>query len=282
MKPTCLPFLLFCATPWIAAVAGAAPLEGRLERIAESGQFVIGHREAMAPISYVRDGEPAPVGFGIDVSRRVFEAIRLELPGRDVQLRYSPVTSASAQAMIRTHSIDIECGAAGGMPDRDDGRTLSAPIFSGSDRIVSRLGGTIGLEDLRGSRVAYVPDTPAELLILANRDRLRLVPVLVRNDRRALQALESGRADAWVGLGDAQQAQLVASRSHGTWIMSDVHLQPHAVACLLPSNDPAFKRLVDRVIARMARDGELAQLERKWFVQPASRLAVAGDGQGVH
>ena len=61
--------------------------------------------------------------------------------------------------------------------------------------------------------------------------------------------------------------------------MSGTDLQPHIVVCLLPANDPAFKRLVDRVITRLSRDGELAQLERKWFAVPADHVAAAGIDQ---
>ncbi len=271
--------LLLGAGLLLSAAAAADPLEGRLKRIAETGQFVVGHREASAPFSYVRDSEPAPVGFGVDVSHRVFQAIRLELAGRDVRMRYSPVTPASARAMVRTNSIDIECGAAANLPNRDDGWAVSEAIFAGGDRIVSHAGGATRLDDLRGMRVAYVSDTPAEALILANRERLHLTPVLVRNDWRAMQALESGRADAWVGLGAAQRAQLSIMADSAAWVVSGSDLQPHLVACLLPANDPAFKRLVDRVIARLSRDGELAELERKWFAVPAAHVAAAGIDQ---
>ena len=271
--------LLLGAGLLLSAAAAADPLEGRLKRIAETGQFVVGHREASAPFSYVRDSAPAPVGFGVEVSHRVFQAIRLELAGRDVRMRYSPVTPASARAMVRTNSIDIECGAAANLPNRDDGWAVSEAIFAGGDRIVSHAGGATRLDDLRGMRVAYVSDTPAEALILANRERLHLTPVLVRNDWRAMQALESGRADAWVGLGAAQRAQLSVGADPAAWVVSGTDLQPHLVACLLPANDPAFKRLVDRVIARLSRDGELAELERKWFAVPAAHVAAAGIDQ---
>lgn len=235
MNSRYFPLLLGAGLLLATAAAAAEPLEGRLKRIAETRQFVVGHREASAP-----------------------------------------VTPASAHAMVRTNSIDIECGAAANLPNLEDGWAVSAAIFAGGDRIVSPAGGATRLDHLRGMRVAYVPDIPAEALILANRERLNLTPVLVRNDWRAVQALESGRADAGVGLGAAQRAQLSVAAGATAWVVSDTDLQPHVIACLLPANDPAFKRLVDRVITHLSRDGELAQLERKWFAVPADHVAAAG------
>ena len=220
MNSRYFPLLLGAGLLLTAAAAVADPLEGRLKRIAETGQFVVGHREASAPFSYVSDIDPAPVGFGFDISQRIFQAIRLELAGHDVRMRYRPVTPASAHAMVRTNSIDIECGAA------------------------------------------------------AN-----LTPVLVRNDWRAVQALESGRADAWVGLGAAQRAQLSVAAGSTAWVVSDTDLRPHIIDGPLPANDPTFKRLVDRVITRLSRDGELAQLERKWFAVTAAHVAAVGIDQ---
>jgi glutamate/aspartate transport system substrate-binding protein len=45
-------------------------------------------------------------------------------------------------------------------------------------------------------------------------------------------------------------------------------LQVEPYACMLPKDDPAFKKLVDDTFAGMMKSGEFEKLYNKWFMQP--------------
>ena len=45
-------------------------------------------------------------------------------------------------------------------------------------------------------------------------------------------------------------------------------LSVEPIACMLRKDDPAFKKAVDESIARQIKDGSLAKLYDKWFMQP--------------
>ena len=45
-------------------------------------------------------------------------------------------------------------------------------------------------------------------------------------------------------------------------------LQVEPYACMLPKDDPAFKKVVDDTFAAMMKSGEFEKLYDKWFMQP--------------
>jgi glutamate/aspartate transport system substrate-binding protein len=45
-------------------------------------------------------------------------------------------------------------------------------------------------------------------------------------------------------------------------------LQVEPYACMLPKDDPAFKKLVDDTFIGMMKSGEFEKLYTKWFMQP--------------
>jgi glutamate/aspartate transport system substrate-binding protein len=45
-------------------------------------------------------------------------------------------------------------------------------------------------------------------------------------------------------------------------------LQVEPYACMLPKDDPAFKKLVDDTFSAMMKSGEFEKLYTKWFMQP--------------
>jgi hypothetical protein len=45
-------------------------------------------------------------------------------------------------------------------------------------------------------------------------------------------------------------------------------LSVEPIACMMRKDDPAFKKAVDDSIVRQIKDGSLAKLYDKWFMQP--------------
>jgi len=70
----------------------AEDAEGTLEKIARTGEFVIGYRTDASPLSYENaDGEPS--GYSVDLCRRIAAGVKAHLGKDDIETRFVPVTS---------------------------------------------------------------------------------------------------------------------------------------------------------------------------------------------
>ena len=80
----------------LAAAAQAQAPAGTLQRIKETGEIRIGHRDVSVPFSYLTD-DGKPIGFFIDICNRVVDTIKADLK-QDVKvvlLSHSPDLSVS-------------------------------------------------------------------------------------------------------------------------------------------------------------------------------------------
>ncbi|MDX1375566.1 MAG: amino acid ABC transporter substrate-binding protein [Burkholderiales bacterium] len=255
----------------VATAQQAAPdAPGRLERIAATGQFVIGHREASVPFAYL-DQAQRPVGYGVDVAQRVFEAVKARLARPELRLRFNAVTANTRLPLMETKVIDIECGATANTKELQQQVAFSNTFYVDAVRIAARAdSGIESLADLSGKQVAVVIGSTSaariERLAAERKPAMTLVPV--RDDLRGVRALESGRVDAVVAaeallLGDiARSADPARIKVVGDALL----MEPYA--CVLPKGDPAYKQLVDATLADMMRSGEMARLHAQWFEAP--------------
>lgn len=92
-----------CASP----VVWAQGASSRLDRIKDNATIVISYAEASVPFSYV--GPNGPLGFSVDVSRKVADAVKSHLGLADLKIRWNPVTLSTRFPMIVTNTVDLEC-----------------------------------------------------------------------------------------------------------------------------------------------------------------------------
>ena len=80
--------------------------------------------------------------------------------------------------------------------------------------------------------------------------------------------LQSGQVDAYV----MDDAVLYGVRSlawqPGSWVITGKPLSLEAYGCMMRKDDPEFKLVVDREIARVMKSGEAQLIYRKWFQSP--------------
>ena len=102
-----LPLALATALSTLAvAPAAAGPV---LDGIREKGRIVIAHRESSVPFSYVDNGKP--VGYAVDLCRKVAEAVRVKLGLKTLAVEYLKVTPADRMPVIIERRADLECGS---------------------------------------------------------------------------------------------------------------------------------------------------------------------------
>jgi glutamate/aspartate transport system substrate-binding protein len=92
--------------------------------------------------------------------------------------------------------------------------------------------------------------------------------VLGKDHADSFLLVESDRAVAFA-MDDILLFGLIAnSKNPADYEVVGESLQVEPYACMLPKDDPAFKKLVDDTFAGMMKSGEFEKLYNKWFMQP--------------
>src|SRR5258706_5276773 len=94
----------------LTIAAKAQELTGTLKKVKDTGTFTIGYRESSVPLSYL-DDKQQPVGFSIELCKRVVEAVKARTGRADLKVEYNPVNSATRIPLVANGTVDIECGS---------------------------------------------------------------------------------------------------------------------------------------------------------------------------
>ena len=148
--------------PILASADAAA--EGTLEKIARTGEFVIGYRTDSLPLSF-RNGQGRPAGYSVDLCRRIGEGVQQHLAGEDITVKFVPVSSDERIAAVVDGAIDIECGSTTITLSRQELVDFSLPTFVTGGSVASlKESGIQNTSDLAGKRIAVAKGTTTCLL----------------------------------------------------------------------------------------------------------------------
>lgn len=256
---------ILLVTGLLANPVHADEVTGRLKRIKDTATMVIAHGETAMPFSYVDGG--IPVGFGTDIARRIAETIKIRLGLAELRIRWNPVTLSTRFPLITTNTVDLECIATTHTRDREQLAGFSLTFHVSDEGIASRReSGIKNYPDLAGKNVAVVRGTTTERGLLAKGINLTLIPG--RSNRVAMSTLTDGRADAFVAAAPIIAGELLRLQDPRPFHITGSGGLKEAFACMLPKDDPAFKKVVDETLAGMMKSGEMERLYNKWFMSP--------------
>jgi glutamate/aspartate transport system substrate-binding protein len=251
---------LVCFVPMQSAMAETA-----LQRIASSGKVVIGYRGSSIPFSY-QNGDERPVGYAIDLCRRIVGAIGKQL-GREPKIEFRPVTSGNRVEMVSSGQVDLECGSTTNNAERRKRVAFTIPHFITTTRFMVRTdSGIASHSDLHKATVITTRGSTAEKLFgdLHLLSKLEIAP----DHAAAFAMLEAGKADAFM-MDDVLLAGLRAeAKDPARYRILDESYRIEALSIMFGRDDPDFKTLVDNEMKRLIGTGEAAALYRKWFEEP--------------
>lgn len=263
--------LLAAVLSTTAATAGAQELTGTLKKIRDTGAITLGHRDASVPFSYL-DDKQQPVGWAMDICRHVAEAVKAELKLPRLEVKLTPVTSATRIPLIANGTIDLECGSTTNNAERQQQVAFTNTHFLTASRFVAKASLNLNtIDDLKGRTVVSTSGTTNIRQInevnTARRLGLNILPA--KDHAEAFLMVETGRADAFV-MDDIILAGLVAgAKEPGAWRLSrDALSRPEPYGVMLRRDDPAFKRVVDGATAEFFRSEAGRKAYDRWFTQP--------------
>ena len=241
-----------------------------LDRIRSRERIVLAYRETSVPLSYV-DAAGKPLGYAVDLCRRLADAVQRHLQLEALELGYLAVTSASRIDAIAQGKADLECGSTTNNAERRKVVDFTVPHFITGPRLLVRTGSPITyLHNLANKTLVSTKGSTALALARATNDRhlygIRIVEV---SDHEAgVQMVDSGGADAFL-MDEVLLYGLVAGRQDPARLnVVGKYLAIEPLAIMLSNNDPAFKAVVDTEMKRLIRSGEATALYERWFQRP--------------
>jgi len=260
---------LFAAT-LLSAPATAQELTGTLKSIKESGAITLGHRDSSIPFSYLDDNQK-PIGYAMDICLKIVDAVKKELKLDKLEVKLTPVTSATRIPLMANGTIDLECGSTTNNAERQKQVWFTNTHFLTASRYVTKKASKIEkIDDLKGkSVVSTAGTTNIKQLTEANAARNLNINIIPAKDHaEAFLMVETDRAVAFV-MDDILLSSLVAgSKAPADYVISkDAFSKPEPYGIMLRKDDAAFKKVVDAATAAVYTGGEGQKIYDKWFTQ---------------
>ena len=236
----------------------------------DTGKVTMAYRESSVPFSYL-GGPSTPIGFSVDISNKVAEAMRKELNRPDLKVEWQAVTSQNRIPLVQNGTVALECGSTTNNAARNKDVDFAINYFyTGTRAVVKKASGIKNWADLKGKTVAITTGTTNLPVVrkYSAEHNLDINITLAKDHADGFLLMEADRAAAFA-MDDILLYGLKAnSKDPNAYEVVADALQVEPYACMLPKGDAAFKKLVDGVIGGMMKSGEFTKLYDKWFMGP--------------
>ena len=252
------------------AAAQAQATHDTLAKIKDTGSVTMGVRESSGALSYtLGDGKYA--GFHVELCQRALADIQKKLGLAKLDIKYQPVTSQNRIPLVANGTVDIECGSTTNNLARAKDVAFAVTTYVEEVRIaVKANSGITSINQLNGRTVATTTGTTSVQTLRKNKraEGLDFKEVTGKDHADSFLLLEAGRADAFVMDGSILAANIARAKNPKDFAIVGETLSVEPIACMLPKGDAKLKKAIDDSIVRQIKDGSLAKLYDKWFMQP--------------
>ena len=261
--------LLAFAVAALAAGGAFAQAGDTLAKVKSSGVITMGVRDSSGALSYtLGDGKYA--GFHYELCQRIIANVEKAV-SRKVEVKYQSVTSQNRIPLVQNGTVDIECGSTTNNAARQKDVAFAVTTYVEEVRIaVKANSGITSIAQLKDRNVATTTGTTS-VQLLRKHERANGVDfkeIFGKDHADSFLLLESGRADAFVMDGQILAGNIAASKNPADFKIVGEVLSVEPIAIMIRKDDPAFKRLADDTLRDLMKNGEIAKLYDKWFVQP--------------
>ncbi|HEY9068292.1 MAG TPA: amino acid ABC transporter substrate-binding protein, partial [Burkholderiaceae bacterium] len=262
-----------------AAQSAASPVEltGTLRKVRDSGTILLAHRQSSIPFSYMSPrGEP--VGYSIDLCKLLVEAISEEV-GREIAIRWVPVTSETRIDAITSGKADLECGSTTSNLERQKVVSFSPTMFVSGTKLLVKKGSPIkSFRDLPGKKVVVTAGTTNEKALrdLIAKFKLDFVLAVAADHAASFEMLKSGQADAFA-TDDVLLYGLIAQNNvQADYVVTGEYLSYDPYGIMFRKNDPQLAKLVNDTFHNLAEDREIERRYNRWFLRklPGSTVSL--------
>ena len=254
-------FLVLCFS------AEAAKLTGTLKKVADTGVITIGYNTDSAPFSS-QDDSGSPVGYSVDLCRRIATAAKDKLGLDDLEVKFVEVTLEDRFDAVESGKVDIECSSSTITLSRLEKVDFTLMTFVTGGSLVSKENAAImTTDDINGKSVAVIRGTTTESALNAHlkENLIDASVVLVDTDSEGMAQLDAGKVQAFASDQVVLIGQIVNSGDPESYVLSEdiFSFEPYGLS--LRRNDADFRLLANRSLAQIYRSGQFKKLFNKWF-----------------
>lgn len=249
---------------------GSTALAGQLDKIRETREITIAHRDASIPFSYL-DDQKRPTGYAVELCQKIVKALERELKIPSIKVTYLAVSSATRIPIIVEGKAALECGSTTNNAERRKEVDYTIAHFISTSKFLVRTdSGIEKLEDLMGKTVVSTKGTTTiATLRRIDSERLLKIKIIETQDHAEAAAMVASKQVDAFAMDDVLLYGLRANSPHPETfkvIGKPMTIEPYAI--MLPKGDAAFKKIVDTEMRRIIQSGEIYRLYHKWFEQP--------------
>jgi len=263
----CIPILTAVVLTFAGADLIAQDAGGTLEKIARTGEFVIGYRTDASPLSYENaDGKPS--GYSVDLCRRIAAAVKVHLGDSDIETKFVSVSSDERLSAVISGQIDIECGSTTITLSRQEQVDFTIPTFvTGASVLSLAETGIQGMSDLSGKAVGVVKyTTTVELLRGTLEENLIDANVVIVGSREeAMNRLNRGDLDAFASDQIVLIGQVIEAAFPKKYSLLDETFSYEPYGLVVRRNDADFRLVANKAITQIYRSGQHIQIFNKWI-----------------
>ncbi len=253
----------------IAPVA-AQELTGTLKKVKETGTFTIGYRESSIPFSYL-DDKQQPIGYAMDLCRKVVDAVKADLKMPNLKLNLQPVTSSNRIPLLQNGTIDMECGSTTNSVKRQEQVWFGPTYFViNVTAAVKKNSGINSLAELNGKTISTTSGTTSVPLIKSyeRTKDVAVKEVYGKDHAESFLLLADDRASAFIMDDILLAGQIANSKDPGAYKILPESLRQEPYSMMIRKDDTQFKALVDKTIGGVMKSGEIDKIYAKWFMNP--------------
>ena len=251
--------------PVLACTDAAA--EGTLEKIAKTGEFVIGYRTDSLPLSF-QNSQGQPAGYSVDLCRRIGAGVQRHFAVKDIEVRFVPVSSEERISAVVDGTIDIECGSTTITLSRQEQVDFSLPTFVTGGSVVSLKGSGIkSTSDLEGKRIAVAKGTTTERQLRAHlaENAVDAEIVIVGDRTEGWARLNQGNVDAMASDQIVLIGLIMNSQDPTRYWLDNQIFSYEPYAFVVRRDDADFRLVVNRALADVYRSGDQADIYYNWI-----------------
>ena len=224
--------------------------EGTLDKIARTGEFLIGYRADSSPLSYENSkGEPS--GYSVDLCRRIAAGIKAHFGDKDIETKFVRISSEERISAVVSGKIDIECGSTTITLSRQERVDFSLPTFvTGATVLSLASSGIQSMSDLSGKKIGVVKDTTthAKLESHLKEDLIDAEVVILADRTQGMTYLNRGGIDALASDQIVLIGQIIEALNPKQYsLMNDIFsYEPYGF--VVRRNDADFRLVVNRAL----------------------------------
>lgn len=263
-----------CITWGLCVFALAQPATAQesptITKIRETGILSLGYRENSIPFSYL-DSNQRPVGYMVDICKRIGEIIKAQLKLPELGYKMVPVSPATRLALVSNGSVDMECGSTTNNDERQRSVSFLFTTFVAATRFVSRKEApVISVKDLRGKTVVSTAGTTSVYLLnaLNQKNDLNLQVLSAVDHAEAFNMLETRRAAAFLMDDVLLYGLLSAATKPSAYVLSEEAFSVEPYAIMVRKDDAAFQKIANQAILDIFKTGEIFAIYKRWFESP--------------